>query len=214
MRTNQANLKRRFERFGVSLKDVAAMTGLTAAIVEDIVMMKTPAPDHLIVFAHLLGQCPKATREQLVQYVSDTEWIQIPGYSRYEASNKGEIRRASHGPGAIVGLPLNKHQNRYGYWSVTVTPDGRKQEKVGVHRLVCMAFHGPPPEGKPFACHRNGKCEDNGPGNLYWGSPKDNSLDHKRHSKERREGFARRSQERYLRRLGCAKHVQTGAENI
>lgn len=52
-----------------------------------------------------------------------------------------------------------------------------------VHSLVCEAFYGPAPKHKPWALHRNGDHLDNRPENLYWGTPKENSQDAKRHGK-------------------------------
>ena len=60
---------------------------------------------------------------------------------------------------------------------------GASHATRSVHSLVCEAFYGPPPEGKPWALHRNGDHLDNRPENLYWGSPKDNAQDAKRHGR-------------------------------
>lgn len=41
-------------------------------------------------------------------------------------------------------------------------------------RLVCEAFHGPPPPGKPNALHRDENPRNNRPENLFWGSQREN----------------------------------------
>jgi hypothetical protein len=47
--------------------------------------------------------------------------------------------------------------------------------KIGkVHRLVCEAFHGPPPSSAHHACHGDKGAECNEPGNLRWDSPEAN----------------------------------------
>lgn len=43
-----------------------------------------------------------------------------------------------------------------------------------VHRLVCEAFHGPPPEGKTYVLHLDEDAHNNKPENLRWGSQKEN----------------------------------------
>ena len=43
-----------------------------------------------------------------------------------------------------------------------------------MHRLVCEAFRGPSPEGKPIVIHLNENALDNRPENLKWGTQKEN----------------------------------------
>ena len=43
-----------------------------------------------------------------------------------------------------------------------------------IHRLICEAFHGPAPDGKPIVLHLNENALDNRPENLKWGSQKEN----------------------------------------
>jgi hypothetical protein len=40
--------------------------------------------------------------------------------------------------------------------------------------LVCEAFHGPPPEGKPVVIHKDEDAHNNTPENLKWGTQKEN----------------------------------------
>ena len=53
-----------------------------------------------------------------------------------------------------------------------------------LHRVICEVHHGPPPEKKPNALHRNDVRLDNRPENLYWGDQKDNAADRIRNGKE------------------------------
>lgn len=46
-----------------------------------------------------------------------------------------------------------------------------------VHRLMLLAFAGPPPPGKPLALHQNDISSDNRLENLRWGSAKENKAD-------------------------------------
>jgi hypothetical protein len=45
---------------------------------------------------------------------------------------------------------------------------------VKVHRAVCSAFHGPPPDEKCVVIHVNENGLDNRPENVRWGSQKEN----------------------------------------
>jgi hypothetical protein len=52
---------------------------------------------------------------------------------------------------------------------------------------VALTFIGPPPEGKPLACHINGKPWENRVDNIYWGDHIDNGADWSRHRREIRK---------------------------
>lgn len=71
-----------------------------------------------------------------------------------------------YGGGAGGFGTLNAETGRY-----QVTHRGRTYK---VHRLVCEAFHGPAPEGKPYVLHRDEDCANNKPRNLKWGTQKEN----------------------------------------
>lgn len=107
---------------------------------------------------------------------------------RYSVSSWGRVRgenvlRARTGRTRKQGI-LKLRTDRYGYEVVVLSVEGRPLYRT-VHRLVCEAFHGPAPEGKPFACHRDGDNRNNTPDNLYWGSPEDNMQDALRHGTNR-----------------------------
>jgi hypothetical protein len=117
------------------------------------------------------------------------EWKPVPGFAFVEASDSGLVRTVEHDT-----LTVQKHrtysQTRKGCVLVQAVassghrtvnlpdPSGRwRQRRQGVHRLVCLAFHGEPPEGKPFALHNDDDPANNVPGNLYWGDHADNTKD-------------------------------------
>ena len=104
-----------------------------------------------------------------------TSWP-IPGFPRYTltTNDNGETWQVA-GPRAVtVGYTQGNDERRY------VTLEGGEWHgQLG--RLVLLTLVGSPPQGKPFACHRNGNPLDNRPSNLYWGSPQDNADDAKRH---------------------------------
>lgn len=113
------------------------------------------------------------------------EWRIIPGFEDYEVSNRGEVRRQFH-------RLLKPMPGRWGHTQVTVYDRAGKQSKCGIHRLVALAFIGPPPPAKPLVCHKNGRAWENHPENLYWGDIAENTADRIRHaSLDRRLGKIR-----------------------
>lgn len=68
-----------------------------------------------------------------------------------------------------------------GYPFVAFIFEGRRVTKP-VHRLVCEAFHGPPPLGAVVR-HLDGGRATNCPANLAWGSYADNEADKRRHGR-------------------------------
>ena len=60
-----------------------------------------------------------------------------------------------------------------------VTLHGGRQRQV--HRLVCAAFHGPPPTPKHEAAHLDGNPANNAAGNLAWETRGENAADMARH---------------------------------
>lgn len=88
-------------------------------------------------------------------------WKLIPDEC-YEVSSLGRVRSPS---GRI--LAPRKHTN--GYQRVSL---GAGRDRY-VHRLVCLAFFGPPPSGN-HADHINGSRDDNRAENLRWVTPEEN----------------------------------------
>lgn len=109
-------------------------------------------------------------------------WKPIPGIDGYEASSEGRIRsvdryieRSDGRVHKLRGVVLKPAGNkRDEYLRVQV---GRKHTMKTVHRLVCLAFHGPPPGEDSCVRHLNDNKRDNRQENLRWGSYSDNSAD-------------------------------------
>ena len=100
-------------------------------------------------------------------------WRKVPGWP-YEASTAGRVRSMPRtlANGAVHGgQVLEPVADKDGYLRVTLT-DGRRRGTLGVHQAVLLAFAGP-----PEARHLNGDVRDNTPGNLAWGSRRDNERD-------------------------------------
>lgn len=127
------------------------------------------------------------------------EWRPCPGYAMYEVSSLGRVRSVDRLKNEVVHYYDKTHsrfrvsqpyirKGRKGvilqqaeitnpksgktYAQVGLHHDGG-QTSVSVHRLVCTAFHGPAPEGKPTVEHDDGDGLNNEETNLYWASYSD-----------------------------------------
>jgi len=69
-----------------------------------------------------------------------------------------------------------------GYLTVVLSSNGRPKTRL-VHRLVCEAFHGPPPSPSHIVAHNDGTRTKNTACNLRWATPKENSHDMVTHGK-------------------------------
>lgn len=105
----------------------------------------------------------------------------VPGYEAYAATAAG----------AVISLKTNKELKQQdnivkgkvsGYKYVTllwvpmveVGYGYMMPKRIPLHRLICMAFHGMPPEGKPWVNHIDGNKANNHYTNLEWSSISDN----------------------------------------
>ena len=88
-------------------------------------------------------------------------WADIPNES-YSASDLGRIR----GPRGNI---LKPRVNTNGYHRVCL---GAGRDRY-IHRLVCLAFYGPPPSGN-HVDHINHDRSDNRLANLRWVTPEEN----------------------------------------
>lgn len=78
---------------------------------------------------------------------------------------------------------------RFGYSVLILKHRGTKKQKcMRVHRLVLLAFIGPPAESDFEACHVNGNSRDNRLENLRWDTVKANRHDKRTHGTIRLTG--------------------------
>lgn len=110
--------------------------------------------------------------------------IPIPHFYGYFAGENGHIY-SNHGRGAQkIPQPLRKLkpniQSSGKYFYVNVKKDNKRITQR-VHRLVCLAFHGFPPNTKYAASHLDGNWRNNTPSNLKWESYSDNANRKKEH---------------------------------
>jgi len=91
-------------------------------------------------------------------------WKIIPGFPMYAASDHGRVWSLHRNIERAPQIDKN------GYMRVSLHHN-KKEEKIGVHRLVLLAFAGEPPAG--FECHhKNGIKSDNRLENISWVSRK------------------------------------------
>lgn len=91
-------------------------------------------------------------------------WKPIPGASRYQISEAGEVS----GPGRHgTALALRPGPTSRGYYKVTIKRDDGSTWTASIHRLVAMVFL-PNPEGLGQVNHIDGNKLNNHASNLEW----------------------------------------------
>lgn len=111
------------------------------------------------------------------------EWRAVPGYEgSYEVSDQGRVRsldrvatNGSRRQGKVLKQIPGGYKNWYRYVSLC---RGSKAQVVQTHKLVLLAFVGPP-QPEQEACHGLGGPADNRTVNLRWDTKKANSADQK-----------------------------------
>lgn len=106
-------------------------------------------------------------------------WRMVPGFPEYQVSDQGRVKRVAGGGGATPGRIL-KPWATLGYQYVGLWSGG-KQTRIGVHRLVAMAFLSAPKRGEFQVAHADGNRANNTPTNLRWATPIDNAGDRDSH---------------------------------
>lgn len=101
-------------------------------------------------------------------------WLVIPEFPDFEASDDGLVRCS------YTRLLLRQHTGDRGHKFVRLHTEDEESRSSGVHRLVLMAFVGPPRVGQECR-HLNGRETDNRLRNLKWGTRLENEEDKRRH---------------------------------
>lgn len=111
------------------------------------------------------------------------QWIPVPGYEGfYEVSDRGRVRsveRRTQQAGYMRRFPsriLKPGTRKDGYRYVNLSKLGEHKTFL-VHRLVCMAFHGPQPEWADCIRHLDGDRSNNTVTNLVYGTYSENAND-------------------------------------
>ena len=102
----------------------------------------------------------------------DALWKPAVGFDDiYSVSSCGQVRRDAptrgFGSRSRVGAFMKQKKCADGYLSVSLYPKDGKQKHIHVHRLVAIAFYGPPPPGK-IVNHKDGDKANNALSNLEY----------------------------------------------
>ena len=92
------------------------------------------------------------------------EWRTIPGYSRYEISNLGNVRKK-----------IKPCLNKEGYESVGLISDSGKRKDLKVHRIVANLFIEKKDHNRNLVNHKDGIKNNNIVSNLEWCTAKENT---------------------------------------
>lgn len=103
-------------------------------------------------------------------------WKTIVGFPAYKVSSLGRIRRIVEGKNGAMPKVLKPWITREGYAIVSLSGDGGIK-RMQVSRLVCLAFHGPPPSRFHQAAHGDGNPANNRKKNLRWATRAENMAD-------------------------------------
>jgi hypothetical protein len=98
---------------------------------------------------------------------------QVYSRTRYKGFGKKEL---------VDWYPLQGHRTAKGYLTVSLCHENKKVTK-SAHRLICMAFHGIPPDPNMQVRHLDGNPENNRPSNLAWGTQEENWQDRRAHGR-------------------------------
>lgn len=112
----------------------------------------------------------------IVVYLGDLELRKIPDYLNAYASNLGEIFLLNS-KGLFSKAKVVKWKSTKGtYFYAKVINDDFLTVQKAVHKLVCISFHGKPPEdGKSYEPnHKDGNKHNNSSNNLEWITRKEN----------------------------------------
>lgn len=141
-----------------SLSDAARATNTTPRSIQHLMVAE----------ATIDGTFRWETGEKLVKPNSEIEgekWLPVPGWPGYEASDLGRIRGKRQN---LLSLQIIS-----GYHHVQLI-NGAERKNAYVHRLVALAFLGPPSDPKLVVDHKDGNRLNNISANLRWISHKEN----------------------------------------
>ena len=109
-------------------------------------------------------------------------WKPVPSHPLLEVSSHGRVRsRKYEQQMPNGGTRVRRLTPTFG--TVSVSKKGSAHERMNlvfrrknyrIARLVCEAFHGPPPDDKLVVIHLDEDAKNNRPDNLKWGTQKEN----------------------------------------
>ena len=108
------------------------------------------------------------------------EWRVVPGFPDYAVSEFGKVKRITKAQGTRPSYLLSPgKRDKYDYY--TLTSPEKEQVSIFGHRLVALAFLGPPPTNKHETAHKDGVHRNNHYTNLKWSTHKENMDDRVTH---------------------------------
>lgn len=112
--------------------------------------------------------------------MNSVQWRVIADFPNYAVNDQGRVcrivpSRRNHAPRILAPWVGN-----HGYETVCLFRDGVGRRRL-IHRLVCEAFHGPPPTPAHQAAHGDGTRRNNRADNLRWATRSENMEDARRH---------------------------------
>lgn len=108
--------------------------------------------------------------------MGEFDWRPIPELAPYEVTSDGRTRNGT------TGRVLVQRPTESGYLAIYPIIEGSPKRKF-VHRLVLLAFVGPPLAGQ-MTRHLDGCKQNNHLSNLAWGTNSENQRDRVRHGKD------------------------------
>jgi hypothetical protein len=129
-----------------------------------------------------------ADRRTHEDFLTMERWLPVPGFEgMYEVSDMGRVRSWKRW-GVDGARILKPHPDGDGYLKVALHRDSKRFD-VAIHRLVPLAFIGPPPQGHEVR-HLDGDPANNHLSNLRYGTQFENAQDRVAHG---RDAHARRA---------------------
>lgn len=112
-------------------------------------------------------------------------WMRIFGFSKYEVSENGKIRRAlddKFRPKSFLrrGQKVKMRKSKFGYLRCELLSDEGKYYSMTAHRAIALGFLGPPPFEGAWALHSDDNPSHNNLKNIRWGTPQENADDRQR----------------------------------
>jgi hypothetical protein len=108
--------------------------------------------------------------------VSAERWRTLPGWSYFEVSDQGRVRRLAGTPKCKDGRLLRCTVNDRGYLVAHLRQDGREKQML-VHQAVLIAFVGPAPSALHEGAHGDGIRTNAALSNLRWATHAENEAD-------------------------------------
>lgn len=132
--------------------------------------------------------------------IANEEWRPVKGYTRYEVSDKGNVRNIH------TKVPKAVRKTKTGYLIADLKENGKKSTKY-VHRMVAEAFL-PNPEALPQINHKDENKSNNMVDNLEWCSV---SYNNTYNGRAKKVGEHHKENHPSCKRVRC---VETGKEYV